>query len=439
MNAHLVGTTLIRRCFSRSLALAMVPAAFTAAAGSHPPAPTCKALVQVANDLYLVSSSGTQLLRFTSNGSAKQLAALAPDASKVAYVADSSAQAITVVDSHGRQGTFPVDATDSAQKSQQASTKGPLIGLAWSNKNVLQLDHHIGPNNEQFAYYRVPDDLSVPPPLASFASRLQFKLADLGHDSTDPSVGVACTLSPLFDSTACIQGSDVLLNGSNVYSFLGFNLAQPSQTLSVAVGAITSTAGDPSFQLQVSSIQGGVTLRVTLPSGNWVESIVPSGQALPVLVDDQRYGFIPTVTDAKQGIVRIDIVASQGTQSLDPAIAWRNWDNTLAVSEVGSSGRNLTLLAHDGGSATGQWKAIGSAGLPVADRLTQMRFISPSNLFFQTRLMAGLLPVTVKPTSPLGKVTIQIGALTELPLTLAVNVTNPAASTPVLAWSCEAQ
>ncbi|HFX6065111.1 TPA: hypothetical protein ACIE75_005470, partial [Klebsiella pneumoniae] len=176
MKSHPEFAARLTNAISLRLALILTPIVSGAALGAGtsgsstaPSASSCRALVEVGNDLYLVSSSGAPLVRFTSNGSAKRFPALAPDASKVAFLTDTSPDTIVVVDSAGHQGSFPASAADSAEKPKNAidSENGPLIGLTWGTSNVLQLDHHIGLNNERFAYYQVPYNLASALPLAS--------------------------------------------------------------------------------------------------------------------------------------------------------------------------------------------------------------------------------------------------------------------------------
>lgn len=378
------------------------------------PTLSCKALVSVSNDLYLVSDDGTPLARFSSDGLDKHFETLSPDGSKVAYILDSRPDGIIITDSDGRSATLLADENHS---------NGPFVGLQWATDNVLQMNHHFGINNEAFTFFRVVDHL-----------RDGKQIEQIKRPVLNPATGVWCAISPTSHEPVCVSDPDVQVNGRLVYSYLDFDFNKPLELLeNLGVGMTVLTQTNPSVQVQVTSLDQGVTLRIISPDGNWEQSRVPSGDIFQVVVDGQRYGFLPTIIDAKRGNVKIAVLEGkvEGTRVLDPTVAWRH--DEVAVIELTERGRTLVLLA----KRVGGWMPVASGLLPIQQPINSMRFVSPSTLLLQSE--QGFAVVTANMPWPIrasGLTTITFGDVITLKNRLDVNVTTPATTTEVLSWSC---
>jgi len=382
--------------------------------------PVCDALVQVANDLYLVDSDGASLARFTSDGLPKHSASLAPDGSMVAFIPDAAPSTFTVADSKGGSNSYPADKLDKHHKSRAArgasdATGGTFVGVAWATRDIVRLDWHVSPSSDRFEFYRVPRDLP---------SWLR--------EAAGSSVGAVCAIASREDDVACIQGNDIVVDGKVVYSDSGFTGAPQQDSLTLPVGGSASVQGIPGLEVEVVSIASGITLRVTLPTGNWTESRVDPGDFLPVQLADQTLGFFPTVTDATNGIVKIVVLSSTTGQNVfNRAIAWRLRDRGIAVVQNSGAGPALTLLTPKGRSG---WGVLGQAPMGVQAPVESMRFVTPRLLYFETQAQFGIVPAAIVRSSS-GPV-LQVGAIATLASSLTVNVTGTPISTPALTWAC---
>jgi len=382
--------------------------------------PVCEALVQVGNDLYLVDGDGASLARFTSDGLPKHSASLAPDGGMVAFIPDAAPSTFTVADRKGASNSYSADKLGQHHRSREArdasnATGGTFVGVAWATRDIVRLDFHVSPSSDRFEFYKVPKDLS---------SRLRA--------AADSSVGVACVIAPREDDVACIQGNDIVVDGKAVYSDNGFTGAPQQDSLTLPVGGSAPVQGIPGLEVEVVSITAGITLRVTLPTGNWTESRVDPGDFLPVQLADQTLGFFPTVTDATKGIVQIVVLSSTTGQTVfNRAIAWRLRDGGVAVVQNTGTGPALTFLSPKDRRG---WGVLGQAPLGVQDPVESMRFVTPRLLYFETPGQFGIVPAAiVRSTS--GPV-LQVGAIATLPSSLTVNVTDTPVSTPALTWAC---
>jgi hypothetical protein len=383
----------------------------TTAPSQVPPGLSCNALVQVANDFYLVDQTGASVARFTNDGLAKQSAALAPDGSEVAFILGASSNSFTVAD---RTGTIHMYTVPSSSDDGGGGSGSVLIGVAWAANGIVRLDKHIGKNTERFEFYAVtPTGLT---------------------ETADPGLGSVCVLQPSEDDVACLQGNDVLVGPKIVYSDNGFTSAPQVGSLTLTVGASAPIKAVPGLQVQVTSIVAGVTLHVTLPTGNWIESRVNPGDSMIVPLEDQTLALLPTIIDPTQGIVTIVVRSNTGgPNAFDNALAWGLTDvDGLALIKNAAAGRSLVFLK----PGKRPWSVLGQAAVDIREPVNAMRFVTPSLLYFETYAHFGIVPASVIHSAS-GPV-LQVGTIATLPNNLTVQVTGSGVSTPVLTWACTA-
>lgn len=179
-----------------------------------------------------------------------------------------------------------------------------MIGVAWATSDTVRLDKHIGKDTDRFEFYNVPHDL--PPRL---------------HRASPPAFGAVCALKPRSDDAACFQGNDVVLNSSIIYSDNGFADAVPMNSLTLTVGGSAPVKGFPGLRVQFISITAGITLRVTLPNGNWIQSRVRPGDFLTVQLEDQTLALLPTAPINRT--VKINVLSNNsGANVFGNALAW---------------------------------------------------------------------------------------------------------------------
>jgi len=180
----------------------------------------------------------------------------------------------------------------------------------------------------------------------------------------------------------------------------------------------------------VLSIAEGVTLKVGLPTGNWIQSRVVSGAAIPLNLDDIVYGFVPTITDVIKGTVRVDVLQSAfGASPFDPAISWRDGAH-IGVLERKLTGAQLLLINRNGNPSS----AIVGA-FNIQEPVIALNFDTPSLLVFKTLQRFGVVPVTI--TTSANGATLVLGAITDLPLSISATLPTGPATVPVLGWSCQ--
>ena len=112
-----------------------------------------RSAVTGGNDLYLVSRAGTVETRFTADRSPKLSAAIAPDASKVAFIPTATPQSFTVVNSKAKTVSTVVAASSSG---------GVFTDVLWDADDALAAQTHVGQIESAFSFYRVPPDLRGP-------------------------------------------------------------------------------------------------------------------------------------------------------------------------------------------------------------------------------------------------------------------------------------
>ncbi|MGH6857650.1 MAG: hypothetical protein ACRECP_08420 [Methylocella sp.] len=384
--------------------------------------PKCNALVQVTNDLYLVNDSGASLARFTTDGLPKLSASLAPDGHRVAFIPAAANNTFVVADYKLRKTSYPATISDRSGPDNSTSN-ATLVGVTWATSDTVRLDKHIGKDTDRFEFYNVPDDL--PPRL---------------HRASPPGFGAVCVLKPRSDDVACLQGNDVVINSSIIYSDNLFADAVPMDSLTLAVGGSAPVKGFPGLRVQLKSISAGITLRVTLPNGNWIQSRVRPGDFLTVQLEDQTLALVPTAPI--NGTVKITVLSNNsGANAFDNALAWqfsrsddddRDNGKSFAVIKDTAAGLSLAFLEP---TKRGHWGVLAHAPLDLATPVNTMRFVTPTSLYFETSAEFGIVPVSLSRSD--AGVALQAGSITELPNSLAVNVTGSPLTTPVLAWACK--
>ncbi|MGH6869649.1 MAG: hypothetical protein ACREDA_12435, partial [Methylocella sp.] len=183
-----------------------------------------------------------------------------------------------------------------------------------------------------------------------------------------------------------------------------------------------------------------ITLRVTLPNGNWIQSRVRPGDFLTVQLEDQTLALVPTAPI--NGTVKITVLSNNsGANAFDNALAWqfsrsddddRDNGKSFAVIKDTAAGLSLAFLEP---TKRGHWGVLAHAPLDLATPVNTMRFVTPTSLYFETSAEFGIVPVSLSRSD--AGVALQAGSITELPNSLAVNVTGSPLTTPVLAWACK--
>ena len=369
-------------------------------AGTSPHA--CRALVALDDAAWLVSDQGVPLQRFALDGDGRRTPAMDPQGRRIAYLA---------------AGRLKVATTDTHQTINPRAA-GPLrkmlleaTAVSWMTDGLLRLERPVSPSGAWFDFYRL-----------DAASHTLQPVGKTAH-------GVVCTLSQRFWQAACLQATDVLLDGRVIHSATGFDLAQPWQTLHMAPGENIATKApgqdEPVFRVQVTSLEDGVTLRVTNPLGQWQESRL-QGDVMIMAFSGLRYGFRPRHDPKAPGEVHVDVFRDETTgDPFDPALAWLG--DRLAVIQRRSARRSLVLLQPNPQDPTLPWQAR-SMALPWSEPVQSMRLVAPGRLLLHTAARFAL--VQLDETAGQGLV---LHVLQELPATLDV---QDHGTMPVLDWQC---
>ncbi len=396
--------SIVRRPFAASVRLLLAGLGlFSIPFHADAQAPVCKALVSANNQLYLVAEDGVTIVQFPTDTQSKSSISLSPDGTKVAYVADASPNAFTVVDTSGRQMSFPVP----------PSAQGTFTGVTWDSANALKVRYHAGRDNDVFQFYLATPGFSYPLPKIGRAI-----------------AGVNCSIKSDEGTTACLSENKLVVNKkilidrdplstSNVSSFTSANLV---------VGTSLVTQTSPSFQIRVQEIAGGeVGLMLTLPDGSWSKSRVPVGMVMPVAWDDVSYGFSPVSVDRAKGQVAIAVTKSSGhVGTFDPSVAWSS-NNHVAVVTHGSTGAQLLLVKASGNEAPM------SAALGEIDQVTSISFETPTQLMLRTATQFLSVPIhTINGKSS----NLQIGAVRRLPISMSLTLPGGATMASVEGWTC---
>lgn len=395
--------------------------------------PVCNALVKVANDLYLANASGVGLVQFTNDGLPKRSASLAPDSRKVAFIPDATQDSITVVDYNLRKQTYLAptrngDGDKDDDQSDLSLSTAILTGVSWATNKIVRLDKHLGKDTDRFEFYKVPEDLTS-------------SLRRAAH----PALGAVCVMKPHDDDVACLQGNDVTLNSSVIYSDNGFANAAQVDSLTLTVGQSAQVKGITGLDVQLASVVSGITLYVTLPGGARIGKRVNPGDVLTVQLGDQTLGFFPTLPNAAAGMVQITVLSRDGDLAVfGSALTWRGSQeggedrreegSILALIRNTSTGSALTLLEP---GPRGQWGVLAQGALNISNPIGNMRFLTPTLLYYETFAEFGTVRVSLVQlaTGPV----LQFGAITKLPSKLSVTIAGRTPfDAPVLAWACKA-
>lgn len=417
-----------------TLLFALVPIA--ALAGQKSP-PTCNALVNMKNDLYLATPSGTVLTRFTSDGTTKDYATVSPNGKRVAYVEHSNQENTSywVGDASGTQGQFPVY-TAKAKSTNDYDALGPLMGLYWSSNHVLRLEKHVSPTDSRFEFHRVNNDLTGTARMIGSAA-----------------YGDNCAMRHQAGRVACVRGGVVTINGKRVFHVSEFAGKTPMASFTLTKGNSTTTSGNPSFKVKVIGFyKNSVGIKVLLPNGNGGETYLSgSKDVMPLWWNGQRYGFFATVINKATGLVRINVIKGNDVYhkaGFSPAVAWQQHGSGLLLLRQSGSGAMLDLIqprensqhGHKGRGKNHEWSLVATALIDVTDSVKNMRFITDSMLLLQTS-EGGFreLPVRIhNGSSNKGRPTLTIGTVKPLPTIISVMANDRAARAPVLDWSCKA-
>jgi hypothetical protein len=386
----------------------------------------CSAAVEIENDLYLVSSAGRPEVRFTTDGRPKQSPTLAQDGSKVAFISNLTSGTFDIVDRAGQRRSYsPQDlpAGNETDASLAAYAKAPVDQVSWSKNSVIRTARRITPTSARFDFFTVPDDFS----------------SALVREIRRPFAGAACAAAYQSFNAGCIEKTDVLVNDEVVFSKRPSEIVPRFDSVSLKVGSTVSNTKSPFFKLQVTSLDGGVTLRVTLPTGNWEESRIDPGDFLAIPFEGRIFNFYPTVVDSSGGLIKIDVYAGDEVQEDDRGIAWRQIDNALGVVERTNKQSTLLLLHKRWFSFF--WRdyyVIGRFPLNIAEPIKAMHFTSRGTLAFETNQRFGEIETAIVPQGPFGLYAsaLKFGKTVSLPRSLTVNIGNSRVVAPVFGWTC---
>lgn len=443
MTHHTNWKEFVRRA-TAVLGAAMISAlAPVAAQAGQSAAPTCNALISIANNPYLVTSSGKTITQFTSDGAAKGYVAISPNGSKVVYTTQGSSETTyEVVDTYGRQGSYrlyspQIDHNSSA--SGDYGAKGALMGLSWSSNDVIRLEKHVSPTASRFEFHRINKDLTGTAPLVGSAGS-----------------GDSCSLARNGDRLACVQEGedgaegDIVVDGKGIFSESKFKGVSPLVSYSLAKGESINTPGNPSFKVQVLGFhKKSVGLKITLSNGLWEKMYVPKGLPLTVPGVQEDYAFFATITNANSGLVRVEEVKIPASEStiFDPAIAWQPHGPGLLLIRRAGNQATLNLIqprengehSHRGRGRGHEWSLVAKTPIDMPNTVQMMRFITPSMLLLQTENgQFDEVFIHIANGSENGRPAMTVRGPKPMPATIAVTRNGKTTQATVLGWSCKA-
>jgi hypothetical protein len=378
------------------------------------------------------------LTRFTSDGTAKDYATVAPDGKRAAYAKHSvrENEHYWVADAGGTQVQFPVY-TAKAKADTDYDALGPLMGLRWSSNHVLRLVKHVSPTASRFEFHRIGRDLTG-------TARM------IGA----PAYGDGCTMRRHSHHVACVRGDVVTIDGREIFQISEFAGKTPTASFTLTKGASVMTPGSPSFKVQVVGFyKNTVGLKITYPNGNGGQMYVPDDMPLTVPGVNYHYAFFAKLTDAKTGLVRVDeiIVPVKDSETFFPAIAWLPHGHGLLLVRRSDAGSSLDLIRprrhgghdHKAHHKMHQWRLAASVPINVDGSIQNMRFITPGMLLLQESGQAAEsefmeLPVRIDRAHGQAPWTMTVGAVQTLPDTIPVTTNGKTTQAPVLDWSCQA-
>jgi hypothetical protein len=400
----------------RAARLVMLPLLSTLSVGAvAQAASSCKALVQVDNNLWFASADGRPLAQVTNDRQFRSAAALDPNGTLIAYSGKDAPNDVTLIDASGR----PI--TDIDLKASDA-----IIDLKWISPTLLSATEHLGPKASH------------------------FHVVQLGAGSATASVlpvtadGSSCAVSSSGKVTACIIGDrDLELNGRHVYGVTdAFASATEVQTVDAAVGTSLTSSTSPAFRVDVKAVTGAaVHLRITTPDGLWTEQYVPPGEAMDVQFAGPpegapRYAVVP-ITTTNTGVVRLTIKRSNsGDYAFEGGVAWDPRGKRIALVEANSAGqRTWVLLNSEMGQAAirGSGAIDAKESLPVAGPVRSISFPSDTRLRIEgaSQVFEKDIPAQGK-VPPGGAYAIRPA----LPQQLTLKLAQGSVVAAVKGWSC---
>jgi hypothetical protein len=315
--------------------------------------PSCKALVQISNNLWLVNPDGSVIKQVTNDSQCRSAAALSPSGSLIAYSGKDSPKDVTLIGASGRLiEDIDLHATDA------------ITQLDWINSSLLRAEEHLNPNASRFHW-------------------IQFgpgNTASILH--TAPAEGSTCAASADGKDLACIFGAAALeLNGRTVFVATDATASATTvQAMDVAVGTGVTTSTSPAFRVDVIGIEGAtVQLRITTSDGLWTEQYVPASGSMDVQFGDgadrtPQYVVLPTVS-TNNGVVHLSILKSDtGAYSFEGGIAWSPSGKRIALVEANPAGQRFWVLLSRHGAVDAR------EALPVDGPVRSIAFTSDTHL-----------------------------------------------------------
>jgi hypothetical protein len=378
-------------------------------------ASSCKALVQIRNNLWLVKADGSVIGQVTNDSQFRSAAALSPSGNLIAFSGKDSPSDVSLVDTSGRLITdVDVQATDA------------ITELKWINSALLRAEEHSAPDAGRFHFIQFGP--------GNTASVLQ----------TAPAEGSTCATSPNGKDMVCAIGAAAVeLNGRTIYQATdAFASATTVQAIDIAVGTAAMTSTSPPFRVDVIGIDGTtVQMRITTADGFWTEQYVPAGNAMDVQFSDaadtaSQYAVLPA-TNTNSGVVHLSILRSGiGQYSFEGGIAWDPRGERIAVVEANANGqRSWVLLNRQMGQAatTGNGAVDAKEVLPIDGPVRSVAFTSDTHLRIE-----GANQVFDKDIPAEGKIAAGGPYLISpgLPQQLTVSLGTGSSVAEVRGWSC---
>lgn len=390
--------------------------------------PTCKALVQIKNDLWFVGADGKPILQLTMDQIPKYNAAISIDGRLIAYNGRQNPTTATILDPSGRYiQTIEVNAKDA------------ITDLKWLSTSVLRLQEHISPTSSVFHFALAPSDAK------SGDSIRQLRQVRGGY----------CVMSRGLKNVACINGDSIDVNSKNLYfSPSPFENFVKLQKLDLVIGRAATTTTIPVFNIELKSISKGTAeLKISTGDNLWQTEYVRFEDVAPITVSDSlasadpgaSYGVKPSLSKEKTGIVTIEILkSSTGRIFFEGGLTWDLSGRRLATIEVDGNGQRKLLLVERNRSdsdekqsneAEDEEKEISVVRIPLPIDApinavefisnTRVRVVGPKLTFEQDLPLHGNL-------SKLGSYKISPSLPTELALSNGSNIVSR-----VFAWSCQ--
>lgn len=444
MKTHLYWKELTARVSTTLGAVLLGALTSHAAQAGQPVLPTCNALVSWQNDLYLASSSGKVLARFTSDGAQKFFASISPDGSRVAYALKKTASAYWVANRFGQNRSYQVF-PKGQNNSYMDSNSSYLMGLKWSTDNILRLTDYYGRDYALFAFRHIPNDLSSPDQPAA-------------KSTIEPN----CVLKKEGGPVACMDQQGFVVLGraldKSIYSVSQTKVSASLESFTVNVGEGVTPQIGPPYKVTIESIAKNKlminmdALKPEYASGAF-ETQINNGSYVVEMdyATDTTYLYTATIINAKTGLVRIDISEDNSPEaSTDMGLAWQPHGQGLLFVERTKTQTFLDLIEPGRGPDNGhptsgqgpQWHLAAQAPISLPGKVQSMRFLTPGLLLLNTGDFRGpqYNEVSIRITygHDNGKPALTVGAASPMPAEMSVTNNGKPAQASVLDWSCSA-